>query len=143
MPKPVTLRSGQVEFVKVNTERIDWRDAYQSLLGLTWPQFAAFVAAVYIVLNLIFAALYVLGGDSIAGIRSGSIPRLVLFQCSNPGYGWLRPLVSANALRPHYHDDRDHERCLSSCRHDRPNFRSVLAADRAHLVQQRRPSSGC
>jgi inward rectifier potassium channel len=66
----VSVRAGAVEFVKVNTEAWEWRDVYRWLLGLSWPQFAAFVAVVYIGLNLIFAALYSLGHDSIAGIST-------------------------------------------------------------------------
>src|SRR5437763_10767467 len=54
----VSVRSGQVEFVKVNTDAWKWRDIYRWLLGLSWPQFALFVGAVYIGLNLFFAVLY-------------------------------------------------------------------------------------
>ncbi len=68
--RPVSVRSGQVEFVKVNTEGWEWREVYRWLLGLRWPQFAAFVAAVYVGLNLFFAALYSLGQNSIAGIST-------------------------------------------------------------------------
>jgi len=64
------MRSGSVEFVKVNTGEYQWRDVYRWLLGLTWPQFAAFVAAVYVTLNLSFAVLYSLGRDSIAGLTT-------------------------------------------------------------------------
>src|SRR5207247_8955668 len=42
-------------------------DVYRWLLGLRWPQFAAFVGSVYVGLNLLFAALYSLGHNSIAG----------------------------------------------------------------------------
>jgi inward rectifier potassium channel len=66
----VAIRSGQVEFVKVNTDAWKWRDFYRWLLSLRWHQFAAFVAVVYVALNLIFAALYSLGRDSIAGITT-------------------------------------------------------------------------
>ncbi len=69
--KPVSLRSSHVEFVKVNLER-EWRDVYQWVLSLTWPQFAGLIAAVYVAINLLFAALYALGGDCIAGMRPGS-----------------------------------------------------------------------
>src|SRR5256885_6649913 len=44
----VSVRSGQVEFVKVNTDAWQWRDIYRWLLGLSWPQFALFVGAVYV-----------------------------------------------------------------------------------------------
>src|SRR5207244_13033520 len=71
MPKSVSVRSGQVEFLKLNLEKREWRDAYQWLLALSWPQFAALIAGVYIVINLIFAEFYALGGESIAGITPG------------------------------------------------------------------------
>ena len=68
----VSVRSGQVEFVKVGTDAWRWRDVYRWLLGLRWPQFAAFVASLYVGLNLLFAALYSLQQDSIAGSTGGS-----------------------------------------------------------------------
>src|SRR6059036_2545198 len=67
----VSLRAGQVEFVKVGTDAWRWRDVYRWLIGLRWPQFAAFVASLYIGLNLVFAALYSLQRDSIAGSTGG------------------------------------------------------------------------
>ena len=66
----VSVRSGQVEFVKVNTDAWRWRDVYRWLLGLSWPQFALFVGAVYIGLNLLFAVLYSLDPNSVAGRTS-------------------------------------------------------------------------
>src|SRR6059058_579497 len=93
-PTPVSLRSGQVEFVKVNTDAWRWRDVYRWLLGLSWPKFAAFVATVYIGLNLFFAVLYSLGRNSIAG----ATPHW-FFDCSffsvqtlaTVGYGHMYP----------------------------------------------------
>ena len=64
------MRSGSVEFVKVNTDAWKWRDVYRWLLGLSWPQFALFVGAVYIGLNLTFATIYSFGHDSIAGVTT-------------------------------------------------------------------------
>src|SRR5438045_9494713 len=72
MPRPVSVRSGQVEFLKLNLEKREWRDAYQWLLALTWPEFAALIAGVYIVINLVFAEFYALGGECIAGMTPGS-----------------------------------------------------------------------
>ena len=94
MPKPVSVRSGQVEFLKVNAGRVEWRDAYQWLLGLTWPQFAAFVATVYVLLNLIFAALFMIGRNSIAGLRPGSFLDSFSFSVqtlATVGYGHMYP----------------------------------------------------
>ena len=91
---PVSVRSGQIEFLKVNTEGIDWRDAYQWLLGLSWPQFAAFVAVVYITLNLIFALLYLSGQHNIAGMAPGSFSDAFFFSVqtlATVGYGHMYP----------------------------------------------------
>jgi inward rectifier potassium channel len=68
----VSVRSGQVEFVKVGTDAWRWRDVYRWLLGRRWPQFAAFVASLYVGLNLLFALLYSLQQDRIAGTTGGS-----------------------------------------------------------------------
>jgi inward rectifier potassium channel len=65
------MRSGQVEFVKVNTDVWRWRDVYRWLLSLRWPQFAALVGALYIALNLLFATLYAVDANSIAGTTGG------------------------------------------------------------------------
>jgi inward rectifier potassium channel len=66
----ISIRSGSVEFVKVGTDKWKWRDIYRWLLGLSWPQFAAFVGLVYVALNLSFAVLYSLARDSIAGVTT-------------------------------------------------------------------------
>src|SRR5215475_9468537 len=67
----VSVHAGQVEFVKVNIGGWQWRDVYQWLLALRWPQFAALVAALYIALNLLFATLYAVQPGSIAGTTGG------------------------------------------------------------------------
>jgi inward rectifier potassium channel len=94
MPKPISVRAGQIEFLKVNAQRFDWRDAYQWLLGLRWAQFAAFVAAVYITLNLVFAALYMFDKNSIAGMAPGSFVDSFFFSVqtlATVGYGHMYP----------------------------------------------------
>jgi len=94
-PSHVSVRSGQVEFVKVGTDAWRWRDVYRWLLGLRWPQFAAFVASLYIGLNLFFAALYSFQQNSIAGSTGGHR----FFDCfffsvqtlATVGYGHMYP----------------------------------------------------
>ena len=68
----VSVRSGSVEFVKVNTDVWKWRDVYRWLLGLSWPKFAGFVGVIYVGLNLLFAALYSIDPNSVAGRTSTS-----------------------------------------------------------------------
>ena len=67
----VSVHAGQVEFVKVNIGGWQWRDFYQWLLALRWSQFAGLVAAFYISLNLLFATLYAVDRNSIAGTTGG------------------------------------------------------------------------
>ena len=94
-PTPVSVRAGQVEFVKVNTDAWRWRDVYRWLLGLSWPQFAAFVASLYVGLNVLFAALYSFQQGSIAGSTGGHW----FFDCfffsvqtlATVGYGHMYP----------------------------------------------------
>ena len=94
-PIPVSLRAGQIEFVKVGTDAWRWRDFYRWLLGLSWPQFAGFVASLYVGLNLLFAALYNFQPDSIAGSTGGHR----FFDCfffsvqtlATVGYGHMYP----------------------------------------------------
>jgi inward rectifier potassium channel len=94
-PIPVSLRAGQLEFVKVNTDAWRWRDVYRWLLGLSWPQFAAFAASLYVGLNLLFAALYSFQQNSIAGSTGGHW----FFDCfffsvqtlATVGYGHMYP----------------------------------------------------
>src|SRR6201993_393435 len=94
-PGRVSVHAGQVEFVKVNIGGWQWRDVYQWLLALRWPQFAGLVAAVYIGLNLFFATLYSLDRASIAGSTGGSW----FFDCfffsvqtlATVGYGHMYP----------------------------------------------------
>jgi inward rectifier potassium channel len=73
MPKkstPIKIRTGRFEFIKLNAEQHDVRDVYHWMLTLTWPQFAALILVVYLVINLIFCVLYYVGMPCIDGVTT-------------------------------------------------------------------------
>src|SRR3989442_15874610 len=89
-----SVQAGQIEFVKVNTDAWKWRDVYRWLLGLRWPQFAAFVGALYVGLILLFAALYSFGQNIIAVTMTHWFMYFFFFRVqmiTTLGYGHLYP----------------------------------------------------
>jgi inward rectifier potassium channel len=88
----VKVRSGQIEFHKLNVDQRDLRDIYHWLLTLGWLQFAAFVLSIYVAINLVFSILYFLGRPCIAGMES--FPDAFFFSVetlATVGYGHLYP----------------------------------------------------
>ncbi len=69
-------------------------DFYHHLLTLQWWAFLSGLAAVYLTLNVLFAALYLLGDRSIASARPGSFADAFFFSVetiSTIGYGQMSP----------------------------------------------------
>jgi inward rectifier potassium channel len=57
-----------------------WRDPYHLMLTVPWWGFVSMVSGAYLLLNAMFAVLYLLGGDCLNGVRPGSF-----------GYGVFSP----------------------------------------------------
>lgn len=92
--KPISVRAGRLEFVKLNASKFELRDTYHVVLTLSWPRFAAFVLGAYLLINLIFACLYMLGGKCIAEMPPGSFPEAFFFSVetfATVGYGHMYP----------------------------------------------------
>src|SRR5271169_308057 len=93
-PRHIRVRSGQFEFVKLNVEKFDWRDTYHLILTLSWPGFAGLVFGIYLLINVVFASLYMLNAHAIAEMRPGSFFDAFFFSVetlATVGYGHMYP----------------------------------------------------
>jgi inward rectifier potassium channel len=91
----IRVRAGQFEFVKLNAQKFDWRDTYHFVLTLNWPGFAGLVLGVYLLINLVFAALYLLNPHAVAEMSPGSFSDAFFFSVetlATVGYGHMYPI---------------------------------------------------
>ena len=92
--RPIATRAGRTEFLKINAAVSGWRDSYHWVLSLTWPRFALFLASSYVVINLLFGALYFARPNCIADLEPGSFPYAFFFSVetlATVGYGHNYP----------------------------------------------------
>ena len=92
--RPISVRAGRLEFLKLNAGKFEWRDTYHLILTLSWPRFAALLLTIYVLINLVFAGLYLLDGRSVAELPPGSFPHAFFFSVetlATVGYGHMYP----------------------------------------------------
>jgi inward rectifier potassium channel len=88
------VRIGDREFLTRGLDPSFWTDAFHNSMSVSWPVFFAGFGLYFVVMNLIFASLYWLGGDSIANARAGSLTDLFFFSIetlATVGYGYMNP----------------------------------------------------
>src|SRR6202043_1831718 len=93
-PRQIRIRSGHFELVKLNAEKFDFRDTYHLILTLSWPAFAAVIFGIYLLINVLFAALYMLNPHAIAEMAPGSFLAAFFFSVetlATVGYGHMYP----------------------------------------------------
>jgi inward rectifier potassium channel len=92
--RPRMMRIGDRRFITQGLETNLWTDFYFNAMTVTWPRLFAWLAAVFILLNLLFATVYSLGEAPVANARPGSFSDLFFFSVettSTVGYGDMHP----------------------------------------------------
>jgi inward rectifier potassium channel len=85
---------GALNIRRVGLQRAVWSDLYHYLIDKSWVRLLGLLAGVYVVANLVFAGLYLAGGDSITGARPGSFGDAFFFSVqtlATIGYGSMSP----------------------------------------------------
>ncbi len=85
--REISVRSGNIEFLKINAASGGWRDGYHWVLSLRWPAFGLFLLAAYLAINLIFATLYAIGAGCIGEMKSGDFTEAFFFSVET--LAWL------------------------------------------------------
>jgi len=91
---PRTLRIGSRQFEVHGMPPTGWGDVYHSALTMRWPTFFASLAALFVILNTIFAFLYRLGDGSIANQFPRGFAGAFFFSVetlATVGYGDMHP----------------------------------------------------
>jgi inward rectifier potassium channel len=87
-------RIGDRSVITQGLEANLWTDFYFNATAVSWPRFFAWLAAIFVVLNLIFAEIYSFGDAPVANARPGSFSDLFFFSVettSTVGYGDMHP----------------------------------------------------
>ncbi len=90
----IHVEDGRFEIVGMNVWHSHWRDPYHLILTIPWQGFAALVIGTYLGANVIFALLYLAGGDCIANAAPGSFWDRFFFSVQtfgSIGYGAMFP----------------------------------------------------
>lgn len=90
----IHIENGRFQIQGMNAWYSYWRDPYHLVLTLPWTGFVAFIFAVYLAINLVFAFLYMIGGDTVANATPGSYWDYFFFSVqtfASIGYGAMYP----------------------------------------------------
>jgi inward rectifier potassium channel len=87
-------RDGKFNIVGLGAWYVYWRDPYHLMLTIPWLGFVGLVSFAYILINIIFALLYLAGGDCITGAAPGNFWDAFFFSVqtlASIGYGVMSP----------------------------------------------------
>lgn len=89
-----TVKFSRREVLTKGLPRDFWRDLYHQSMTVNWPIFVLGVAAVFLFVNALFAALFAFGKEPIANAPPGSLAHLFFFSVetlATVGYGDMHP----------------------------------------------------
>lgn len=92
--KTTQVRIGHRMVVAKGIENRFWADFYHQSMVMSWPRFFFGFAAIFMVINSVFGALYLLGQDPIANVRPDHLEDLFFFSIetlATVGYGDMHP----------------------------------------------------
>ncbi len=90
----IANRNGKLEIEGIGKWYSYWRDPYHLFLTIPWWGFICLVSCGYIGVNIIFAFLYLAGGDCLSGAKSGLFSDYFFFSVhtlASIGYGVIAP----------------------------------------------------
>lgn len=93
-PEPLVIRQGQLVFERSGLPRKPFDDFYHRVLRSTWRGFLGTTTGLYAAINVLFALLYLAGGDCINAEHPGSFLEAFSFSVqtfSTIGYGTMSP----------------------------------------------------
>jgi inward rectifier potassium channel len=88
------VRDGAFDLHKTGVERYEWRDPYHLAVTISWPVFTALAFGGLLVLNAVFAALYLAQPGAIQNLPPGDLARAFFFSLetiATVGYGEMAP----------------------------------------------------
>jgi inward rectifier potassium channel len=93
-PRPVASLSENFGLSMIGARRFDVRDPYHFAVSLSWPAFTIGFLGLWLTINLLFGALYVLDPNGIANARPGVFGDAFFFSIetlATVGYGVMAP----------------------------------------------------
>ena len=88
------VRDNAFDLHKTGVQEFDWRDPYHLAVTITWPVFAGLAFGGLLVVNAVFALLYVLKAGAVQNLPSGDLARAFFFSLetlATVGYGEMAP----------------------------------------------------
>jgi inward rectifier potassium channel len=90
----IKIQNGRFQIVGLGAWYSYWRDPYHMMLTIPWWGFFTVVSVAFVLVNSVFALLYLVGGDNLEGARPGSFEDAFFFSVhtlATIGYGTIAP----------------------------------------------------